>query len=73
MINIITLDKDGVIVKNKLFTGKKALMKADLHFIQCLKNLNDSIEKQLIELALDKGSYTHKEITINISHPEVID
>jgi hypothetical protein len=70
-VNIICIDEEGIVNENKLYTGKKAVMKAELQFTKRLRELNVDIEKDLIEEAITEGWYKYNNCTVFLSHPEV--
>ena len=70
-INVICTDEEGIMNENKLYTGKKAVMKAELHFAKRIRELNETIEKDLIEDALNEGQYKYNGCTVSLSHPDV--
>jgi hypothetical protein len=70
-VNIICTNEEGIVSENKLYMGKKAVMKAELHFAKRVRELNETIEKDLIEDALDEGIYIYNNRAVFISHPDV--
>jgi hypothetical protein len=71
-INVICTDESGSVCENKLFIGnKKAITKAELCFTKKIKELNDKVDKDTIEVALDEGYYTYNICAVFLSHPEV--
>ena len=69
--NVICIDEEGTVNENKLYMGKKAVMKAELHFAKRVRELNETIEKDLIEDALDEGIYIYNNRAVFLSHPDV--
>ena len=71
-ISVICIDEEGVVCENKLFIGsKKAVKKAERCFTKAMKELNEEVNKDLIEEALDNGYYKYNGCAVVISWPEI--
>ena len=71
-INVICTDEEGIVCENRLFIGSmKAITKAELYYTKKIKELEEGADKDLIEAALDEGTFTYNGCTVFLSHPEV--
>jgi hypothetical protein len=71
-INVITLGDESLVNMNTLFTGPKAVKKAEAYFIKKIKELKSDVDGNIIEDALDDGYFEYNGFAVVISWPEVI-
>lgn len=68
----IICTNEGCVCENKLFTGKNAVQKAQKLFSKKMKEIDSSVKRSDIDIALDEGHYDYNGMAVFISEPEVI-